>query len=118
MVRRTLGRRRRLAGVGGLHRRGWDGGVPGTTWLGLALGDFGISGDGVLGYSSIGTSTNGAGSSSNPKCGGGVGARSVTTKGWNFLLLGETQWSRILLPAPLGREIPALMASRPVRMAA
>jgi hypothetical protein len=54
MARRTLGRGRRLAGVGGLHRRGCDGGVPGTTWLGLALGDVGISVDGVLGYSTIG----------------------------------------------------------------
>jgi hypothetical protein len=79
MVRRTLGRLRRLAGVGGLHRRGWDGGVPWTTWLGLALGDVGISGDGVLGYSSIGTATNGAGLSSNPKCGGGDGCSSMMT---------------------------------------
>jgi hypothetical protein len=50
MARRTPGRCRRPARVGGLHRRSCNGGVPGTTWLGLTLGDFGISGDGVLGY--------------------------------------------------------------------
>jgi hypothetical protein len=77
MVCRTLGRRRRrLAGVSDLHRCGCNGWVPGTTWLRLALGDVGISGDGVLGYSTIGSSTNG----SNSKCGGGVGAFSVTMK--------------------------------------
>jgi hypothetical protein len=75
MARLALGCRR-LAWVGGLNRCGCAGGVPGTTLLGLALGDIVIYGDGVLGYSSICMSTNGAGSSSNPKCGGGVGARS------------------------------------------
>jgi hypothetical protein len=77
MARRMLGRRQRLARVGGLHRRGWEGGVPGTTWLGMTMGDVGISGD--SGYSTIGSSTNGAGLSSNPKCGGGDGARSMMT---------------------------------------
>ena len=81
MARLTVGRRRRLAGVGGLHLLGVEGGVPGTTcWLGLALGDVGISGDGDLGYSIIGSSSNGTGSSSNAKGGGGVGALSLMMK--------------------------------------
>jgi hypothetical protein len=84
MARLTLGRRRRLAGVGGLHRRGWYGGVPGTTWLGLALGDVGISGDGVLRYSSIGSSTKAQART----------RRVVVVVVVELVVIGKIQWSR------------------------
>jgi hypothetical protein len=53
---------RRLAGVGGLmvNLHHLDDGLPRTTWLGLAVGEVGISED-----SDLGNSTNGAGSSLN-----------------------------------------------------
>jgi hypothetical protein len=56
---------------------GWDGGLPGTTWLELALSEVGISGDGDLGNSTSGSSTNDACSRSNSKGGGGVSDRSI-----------------------------------------
>ena len=76
---------RRLAGVDGLPATGCNGmvgGLPGTIWLGLALGDVGISGDGDLGVSTSGSSSNGTGSSSIAKGGGGVGDRSTITNDW------------------------------------
>jgi hypothetical protein len=75
---------RRLAGVGSLqvNLRCGDGGVPGTTELGLAWGEVRISLDGDLGYSTSGSSTNASGSNPSSKC-GGDGGRSTTMKGWN-----------------------------------
>jgi hypothetical protein len=70
---------RRLTGVDGLRMnlRGWDGGLSRTTWLGLALDEVGISGDGDLWNLISGSSTKGASSSLNSKGGGGVGDRST-----------------------------------------
>jgi hypothetical protein len=82
---------RRLAGVDGLrvNFRGGDGGVPGTTWVGLAVGEVGIFGDGDLGNSTSGSSTSAEGSNSSGKGGGGIGGRSTMIKGLNSASSGE-----------------------------